>query len=166
MCEDRDMEARGFYENSLVSLVTETNYNLSTVTLTEKSFKPVKEKHPFIIVGAQGSLQAMRDLGYKTFSEFWDESYDDLHDPKARMVAIVNICKEIGSWDNEKILDFKRRVKHILDYNFNLLRKSPEELVSERIAKTVITQLQKIGKIDPLKAEQMQMLFKMDVFKK
>lgn len=166
MCEDRNMEARGFYENSLVSIVTETNYNLSTVTLTEKSFKPIKEKHPFIIVGAQGSLEAMRNLGYKTFGEFWDESYDKIHDPKARMVAIVNVCREIGSWDNQKILEFKRGVKDILDYNFNLLRQSPEELVSERIAKTMINQLQKIGRLDPLKAEQMQMLFKMSATKK
>jgi len=166
MCEDRDMEARNFYTNSLVSLVTETNYNLGTVTLTEKSFKPVKEKHPFIIVGAQGSLKAMRDLGYKTFGEFWSESYDDLHDPKARMVAIVNICREIGSWESDKILDFKRKVKHILDHNFNLLRTSPEELISEKIANTMINQLAKIGKIDLLKAEQMKMLFKMDSHKK
>jgi len=137
MCADWDMRARNFYQNSLVSIVTETNYNFPEVTLTEKSFKPAKEKHPFILVGSKGSLASMRSLGYKTFSEFWDESYDDIKDHRERMRAIIKLCKEIASWDNNKIIDFKRRVKPILDHNFNLLRRTPSDYVSEEISRIV-----------------------------
>jgi hypothetical protein len=137
MCEDKGMDARNFYTNSLVSLVTETNYNLPEVTLTEKSFKPIKEKHPFILVGSKGSVKAMRELGYQTFSDFWDESYDNIADPAARMKAIVDICKEIGTWNEEKIKDFKRKVSPILEHNFSLLKRSPSDMVSEKIAAVV-----------------------------
>lgn len=137
MCEDRNMESRTFYQNSLVSIVTETNYDLPEVTLTEKSFKPAKEKHPFIIVGVNGAIKSIQDLGFKTFSEFWSEEYDNIKDTRRRMVEIIRVCKEIAAWDNNKILDFKRRVKPILDHNFNMLKKSPTELLSERINEVV-----------------------------
>jgi hypothetical protein len=142
MCEDKGMLAREFYQNSLVSIVTETNYMLPHVTLTEKSFKPAKEKHPFILVGSKGALKSMRDLGYKTFGEFWDESYDDIADHRVRMQKIVEVCKQIGSWNEQQILEFRRKVKPILDHNFELLNRSPSELVSEEIAATVRRNLQ------------------------
>lgn len=142
MCEDKGMLAREYYQNSLVSIVTETNFNLPHVTLTEKSFKPAKEKHPFILVGSKGALKAMRELGYKTFSEFWDESYDDINDHRVRMQSIVEVCKQIGSWNEQQILDFRRRVKPILDHNFELLNRSPSDIVSEEISKTVRRNLQ------------------------
>jgi hypothetical protein len=133
MCQDFDDATRPFYQNSLVSIVTETNYNSQYVTLTEKSFKPSKEKHPFIIVGAAGTLQAFRDMGFKTFSEFWNESYDNIHDPRHRMHALYNVFKDIGSWNNAKILDFRRRVKPILDHNYETLKIHSSKVVSDKI---------------------------------
>lgn len=133
MCEDRNMLARKFYTDSLISIVTETNYHANEVTLTEKAFKPAKEKHPFILVGAAGALQSMRDLGYKTFGEFWSEEYDNIKEPHSRMREIVRICEDIGKWNNEQILDFKRRVKPILDHNFTMFSTSPNDLVATKI---------------------------------
>ena len=77
------------------------------LTLTEKSFKPSKEKHPFIIVGVNGALKSMREFGFQTFSEFWDESYDEEENQMMRLHKIIEVCKDIGNWDKEKILDFK-----------------------------------------------------------
>jgi hypothetical protein len=122
MCQDFNDANRSYYQNSLVSLITETNYNTNEVTLTEKSFKPIKEKHPFISIGTAGTVKALKKMGFKTFGEFWDESYDDIQEPKLRMVALVNIFKDIASWDAEKIKDFRRRVKPILDHNYEILK--------------------------------------------
>jgi hypothetical protein len=124
MCSDENNVSRPYYQNSLVSLITETNFYDREVTLTEKSFKPLKEKHPFIIVGVPGCLQGLRDLGYKTFSEFWDESYDTITDPFPRMRKIDEILQHIGSWDSNQILDFKRRVKPIVEHNYQVLKNS------------------------------------------
>ncbi len=122
MCGDHDAAARPFYQNSLVSIITETNFDMDELTLTEKSFKPFKEKHPFIIVGVNGALKSMREFEFMTFGEFWDESYDEEPDPITRMRKIIKVCKYIGSWDNEKILDFKRKVKPILEHNYNMVK--------------------------------------------
>jgi hypothetical protein len=137
MCDDRGDRARQFYNDSLISLVTETNWNDPEVTLTEKSFKPAKEKHPFIIVGAQHSLRAIKELGFKTFSDFWDESYDDIPNNRERLKVTIQLCKEIGTWDNNKILDFRRKVQPILEHNYNLLKIEPAALVASKIADIV-----------------------------
>lgn len=157
MCADREMATRKFYTNSLISLVTETNFREPNVSLTEKSFKPVKEKHPFIIVGSAFSLQSMRDLGFKTFSDFWDESYDTIQNHNQRMLAILNLCIEISKWDNNKILEFKRQVKPILDHNFNVICNKPEVGISEKIAKYMIEQLVLTGKMDSQTANLMKL---------
>ena len=133
MCQDFDGAARNFYQNSLVSVVTETNFENDELTLTEKAFKPAKEKHPFIIIGVTGSLKAMRDMGFKTFSEFWDESYDDEDEPRYRLWKIMQLCREIATWDNEKIIDFKRKVKPILEHNFNTVFTDTARVISDNI---------------------------------
>jgi hypothetical protein len=133
MCGDFDAAARPFYQNSLVSLVTETNYELNEVTLTEKSFKPFKERHPFITLGAKGTLKAMKSLGYRTFNEFWSEDYDEIDDPVLRMCRTLEIINQIGQWNEAQILDFRRRVKPILDHNFEVVKQPTSILVAEKI---------------------------------
>lgn len=147
MCTDEEMATRKYYTNSLVSLVTETNYREPNVSLTEKSFKPLREKHPFIIVGSANSLSSLRELGFKTFHDFWDESYDQIHNHYKRLDAIVKLCREISQWDKNRVLEFRRQVKPILEHNFNLLKERPEKLISERIAKYVLDQLLITNKI-------------------
>ena len=123
MCEDFHF-TKDFYTNSLVSLVTETNYDALECTLTEKSFKPMFNKHPFLIIGAPGALQGLRDLGFRTFSDFWDESYDNEEFPASRLALITDVLKEIASWNEQQILNFKLRVKPILDHNYNMFKES------------------------------------------
>ena len=133
MCQDLGNRSRPYYQNSLISLITETNFTENEVTLTEKSFKPFKEKHPFITVGVSGALKGLKKIGFRTFDEFWDEGYDDLENPSFRMQAIRNIIAEIATWDNDRILDFKRRVKPILDHNYNVLKNSSPRTVALEI---------------------------------
>lgn len=133
MCGDFDRAARNFYHNSLVSIITETNFELSELTATEKTWKPAKEKHPFIMVGVAGALRSMQNLGFKTFDEFWDESYDEEQDYKLRLYKIVKVCKEISEWDNNKILDFKKKVKPIVEHNYNVLQQNSAKIVADKI---------------------------------
>lgn len=137
MCGDFDSATRHYYENSLVSIVTETNFEAPEISMTEKSFKPVKEKHPFIIVGSTGSLQAMRQFGFKTFSDFWDESYDNILDSTIRMRKILDLCIEIGTWSPEKILEFRRNVKPIVDHNFEVVKKNVTIEITQNITTAI-----------------------------
>jgi len=139
MCTDEVNATGDYYKTSLVSIVTETNFDLPELTLTEKSFKPMKHKHPFIVVGVPGALKAMRDMGFKTFSDFWDESYDEIADPNMRMRKLVQLTATIGNWSNDQILDFKRRVKPILDHNYEQLKVPSSDMVVSKLINIVGT---------------------------
>jgi hypothetical protein len=137
MCSDFDNATRPFYQNSLVSIITETNFDDNELTLTEKSFKPMKEKHPFIIVGVPNALKSLKSLGYKTFSDFWSEDYDSIADHWDRAKEIMRVCNEIAQWDDNKIRDFRVKVKDILDYNYNNLKVDGAHFAYQEVLKII-----------------------------
>ena len=79
---------------SLLQVVTETSYQGHKLHLTEKTFKPIVLKQPFVLVSNRGSLEYLRRYGFETFSSVWDESYDTLPDDK-RIPAIGNLLQEL-----------------------------------------------------------------------
>jgi hypothetical protein len=110
-----------YYQTSLISVVTETNFENNDIFNTEKIFKPMVHRHPFILVGPYKTLEHLKDMGYKTFSDFWDESYDDIEDPFERLLKIVEICKDIQSWDDIKKKQFFYKSMIITNHNYSLL---------------------------------------------
>ena len=126
--------SENFYKDSLISIITETNFLENEISMTEKSIKPVKEKHPFIMVGVKGTLKTFHNLGYKTFSDFWSEEYDNIDHGWERLGEIIRVCNEIAQWDSAKILDFKKKVKPIVDHNFQIAKQG----ISEPAANTII----------------------------
>lgn len=89
--------------------------------LSEKTFKPIACCHPFIIVGNKGSLSRLRELGYKTFSPFIDETYDTLS-VWPRMAAITKEISRINNMSSKDKLNWFNSIKPILDYNYELLK--------------------------------------------
>jgi hypothetical protein len=105
------------YDNSLINIITETFFFNKVIHITEKTYKPIAFMQPFILLGAAGSLQHIKDMGFKTFGEFWDESYDREKDDKLRFRMIVDIIKSISEWPEHVKIDFTYAVKDIVDYN-------------------------------------------------
>lgn len=68
-----------YFQNAWCQIVLETEFDVDQslgVFLSEKTFKPIKHGQMFFIAGACGSLQLLRDLGYKTFDHVLDNDYD------------------------------------------------------------------------------------------
>lgn len=133
MCDALNDGCRKYYADSLISIVTETNFTETELTLTEKSYKPFQEKHPFITVASPGALAAMHSMGFRTFSEFWSERYDTIQNPTERLQEIINVCHTIASWSDKQILRFKREVQPILEHNSRLNKVNPSIRVSDLI---------------------------------
>lgn len=79
------------YHKSKCSIVLETHFDVDQsggAFLTEKTFKPIKYGQPFVIVGGPGSLQTLRDCGYKVFDQVIDNQYDKIHDTTQRYFAL------------------------------------------------------------------------------
>lgn len=80
-----------YYTNSYCNIVIETHFDVdqsSGVLLSEKSFKPIKHGQMFFVVGAAGSLQLLRDLGYHVFDGILDNSYDQEPDHTQRWLKL------------------------------------------------------------------------------
>ena len=67
-----------YHANSYCNIVMETHFDIesSGTFLTEKTFKPIKHGQMFFVAGPAGSLQVLRDLGYRVFDSVLDNSYD------------------------------------------------------------------------------------------
>ena len=104
---------------SLLYLVTETVARGRRLHLTEKTFKPICLRMPFIIAGTRGSLAYLRSYGFKTFGDLWDESYDnEIHDDQ-RMEKIAWVLRGLdGANDTEKQRLFDM-AKETCEYNYN-----------------------------------------------
>jgi len=103
------------------NLVTESHYtteNNTRMFFTEKTFKPISCRQPFIMAGAYQQLKVLRDLGYKTFGDFIDESYDDIQDDKERLNKVVDVVEYICSLSNEALSEMLLQMLPILEHNY------------------------------------------------
>jgi len=90
------------YLNSYCHIVVETLFDVDQsggAFLTEKTYKCLKFGQPFVIAGAVGSLQALRDAGYRVFDDLIDNSYDTIVDNTQRWLAVKNTIAKIKSQD-------------------------------------------------------------------
>ncbi len=113
-----------FYEKTYFSLVTETNYHKHIDPgrfLTEKIFKPIFFKHPFVLVTRPHTLKILKKLGYKTFEGIINEEYDQIEDDNDRMLAIVEEVDRLCNLTGADLTDFLSEARKICNYNFQLL---------------------------------------------
>jgi hypothetical protein len=87
-----------------LTLIVESNLDDELITgfsitkndqwfLCEKTYKPIAYGHPFLQAGTCGNLDHVRQLGFETFPELWDESYSDLPHYTDRIRAIIDIIQ-------------------------------------------------------------------------
>ena len=113
-----------FMNDVYFMLVMETNIVRSGCQqISEKTYIPIKHGLPFFIWGSQGGiLNHLHDLGFKTFSPFIDESYDDpALSYVERFTALINEVTRILtlSLDDMKILAAKCQIN--VGHNLQLL---------------------------------------------
>jgi hypothetical protein len=105
---------------SFVFVVTETCYWQDKTHLTEKIFKPIVLRMPFLLLGCAHNLEYLRSYGFRTFGDYWDESYDAIEDPILRMSRVVNILRDLSTMSPEQQKSMLMDMQPILDHNYNL----------------------------------------------
>jgi len=86
------------YSTTDFEVVLETLFDDSRLHLTEKILRPIAVGQPFLLAATHGSLQYLRDYGFKTFAPIIDESYDLIEDPLQRLHSLVDSMKKINNW--------------------------------------------------------------------
>jgi hypothetical protein len=109
-----------FEENysSLIHVITETSYFGRKWHLTEKTFKPICLKMPFVLVSNAGSLEYLKRYGFKTFSDIWDESYDQEIDDLLRLEKIAQLLKYFDSASLSERQLILNACCTVVDHNF------------------------------------------------
>lgn len=64
------------YDQTSVSIVCETHETNDSIFLTEKTYRPILNRHPFVIRSSFKALEYLRSFGFKTFSDFINEDYN------------------------------------------------------------------------------------------
>lgn len=105
---------------SFVYVVTETCFWERKKHLTEKIFKPIVARQPFLLLGCANNLSYLQEHGFKTFNHWWDESYDIIENPIDRLQAVIKILKEICSLSIDELQKLRQEMQSVLDHNFNL----------------------------------------------
>ena len=107
------------YETCFCAVINETRFAQPVANVSEKMLNAVQAKTPFILVGPPRSLEYTRKLGFKTFSDFWDESYDLEENHEKRMLMIFDLIDSINKMSIEEMEEMYEQMKEIIEHNFN-----------------------------------------------
>ena len=109
----------GYMQTALWNIVTETVFYDQALHLTEKIFKPIVTKRPFILVSSPGNLAYLKSYGFRTFNKWIDESYDDEHDSDIRIGLIVKQIEKLCNLSQSQLSAMYIEMQEILEYNHN-----------------------------------------------
>ena len=138
---------KDWYEQSFYSLVSESYFDdyivchtgpsdfkidpYDLLFVTEKTYKPIYCGHPFIICGQAGTLAHLKSLGFETFDNLFDETYDTIQDRHLRFKAV---CEQIDNF--EMSLHYDHITKEKIIHNRN-------HMLDTTIVKNITTKLLK-----------------------
>lgn len=109
------------YDESAVSVICETSERWSGYTsefITEKTYRTIANRHPFVMQGSPGILNHLKNQGFQTFDKIIDESYDKSTEENMQIIekvidAGINLC--------EKTFDNSDLIQEIVDHNYSKL---------------------------------------------
>jgi hypothetical protein len=119
-----------YYRNIFVDIVCEPNASGTCFLATEKIWRPVIARRPFIVMSSFNYLYNLKQLGFKTFNKFWDESYDNYSEGD-RVHAIAHILKTISSWPIEELHNKLMEMQEILDYNYKIFQSLTHQKIQD-----------------------------------
>lgn len=115
-------------KDSFCSVVTESRYETPWPNFSEKTLRVIASGRPFILLAPVGTLKLLHDLGIKTFSDYWDESYDAVEDPKERLSMVMDqIDALLNRTDHRQMLE---SMMPILKHNQEAMKAIPKKMLT------------------------------------
>lgn len=128
---DHDMivgAGRKPYHDYFMEIVVETDC-VSNTWITEKTIKNLYIGKPFIMMGGAYSLARLQQAGFKTFSPWINESYDQIENNYLRFEAIKAEIDRIAMLSIDELNNIYQEMLPTLEYN----RQHYKQLVSDYI---------------------------------
>ena len=111
----------GAFASSKIHVTIETlfPYTENDFHATEKTYKPIIYKKPFLMFGSHLFLKNLRKMGYCTFAPYIDETYDTIANPKERALALAAEIKRISELSKEDFDQLLQNCAERVEWNFN-----------------------------------------------
>ena len=110
------------YLDTYVSIVNETGVLDDVTFITEKTIRPMFNRHPFIVWGNPYILKTLRSYGFKTFDWLVDESYDECENANDRFNMVLKEIEKLNSLPIEKLHKLYYDNMEIMEHNYQHLK--------------------------------------------
>lgn len=141
--------------DALWNIVTETVFYYNKLHLTEKIFKPIVSKQPFMLLAAPGNLAYLRSYGFKTFDGIIDESYDTIIDNDQRINAVAEQLQWYCSLSQEEKSRVIECLAPIVEYNFHHFYGEFRHIITQELLDNTKALFKEIGYDDKTIAYEM-----------
>lgn len=105
------------YRETFCSVITESLSEKNTLHFSEKTWKSFMIGHPFMVLSSPGALAYLRKEGFKTYSTWFDESYDEEPDLYKRVQKIINNLKKYENYSLEELKKVRADMQETIIYN-------------------------------------------------
>jgi hypothetical protein len=112
-----------YYHSSDFLVVRETLFRNDTF-ITEKTWKAIAMKKPFILVGSLHTLRYLKELGFRTFDIWIDESYDNETNLQKRAMMIYNEVDKLANLDPDTFRKMIAEMMEVVDHNYYHLKET------------------------------------------
>ena len=126
-------------------VVTETVFYYDKLHLTEKIFKPIVSKQPFILLAGPTNLEYLRKYGFKTFDGIIDESYDKITNCDLRTEAVVIQLQWYCNLSLEGKQAVIEAIAPIVEYNFHHFYGEFKHIITRELLDNTKTLFKEIG---------------------
>jgi hypothetical protein len=133
---DHTKSVENHFNMAYLNIVLESHMDVDKsngVFLTEKTFKPIKNAQMFIIFGACGSLELLRELGYKTFDHALNNKYDTIQDTTKRWKTVMDMTTTVLDRSHIELRDMMRNCEDDLVHNQELFITNKKERLNKLI---------------------------------
>ena len=121
--EDMDKFQSKFYEQAAFSIRnTALFYEQDSIFFCEKLLQDINGRVPFIAISTPYTLEYLRQKGYKTFPELFDESYDVILNHTDRMNFILKEIDKVMNMSEDELYTKIYNMRYKLEYNYERLQ--------------------------------------------
>jgi hypothetical protein len=120
------------YENNYFDLITETYYSndyhqyeaynkWNGIFFSEKIWRSIMNKRPFLLIGNKNALRELHNLGFKTFPTMFDESYDSIGDEE----RIYHVLDQLKGLTVDEVHNnvYSKEVSEAVEHNYAQIKK-------------------------------------------
>lgn len=128
------------YDKTFMSIVCSPfPERTNSIQCSASTIYPMYFYHPFILIGNRHSIKKLKEHGFKTFSKWFDESYDE---EECMLTRMMMACKEIKRLGRLPPSTWRKMIKEmtpVLEHNANYIERMREVVKMDNIFTSLAT---------------------------